>query len=217
MDAHQKLPPGIIETATEVAEQTHGWAYCGTTGHKAARLKWEDTLIRVKWMGSGEFKPDNMQTTAMIGAFYVIEKEILDSMGGWIALPGFIGGDEEAMSILAAMCQVPITAVMSHQTSHVYRGDDENAVHVPYETSVDNQWAGQIAFYRLLFEDKSWERWKVRLQNFQRDGTEIIPSDEIWELLESKEIRDYGEWMRNKRKLNDEQFFDWARNGGVQK
>ena len=205
MDAHMRVKPGDIERVAEVAKSTGGIAYAGCNGHYAANLKLDCKILRAKWID----KPaeDVVATTAFMGAFYAIETERLRSIGGWLALPGIWGCDEEAMSILATKHGIPIHAVVSVQTWHDFRN------HPPYQSPYQSYQLNLAAMHRLLFEDSTWAHWRNELADLWLDDASgnlvHVPVPEtVLAAIESPEWRDYGEQIRARCKLSDSEFFE---------
>lgn len=201
MDAHMLIQPGQIEEVTNVALETGGIAYGGCNGHYCARLAVEDGLYRVKWMP----KTDQplIRTTAIMGAFYVIPREVLEDLGGWIALPGLWGMDEEAMSILAIKHDIPITAVTTVQTWHWFREPKD----VPYANPSSRYLVNVAAMYRLLFDDPAWEMFKKRLVSFRWDDIPMSISGNLIREVESSALVEYGKELRARCRLTDDEFF----------
>jgi len=197
-DAHMRFNPGQFRTLTAIAEATGGWAYAGCNSHKAAELRMmPDGLLYAKW-----FKPEGrVQTSAMMGACYVIRRDVLMRMGGWIGLPGYLGSQELAMSILAARHNVPITVDTSLESWHQFREDNE----LPYRPAPDLFLLNMAATYRLLFDDPAWAMWRKRL-------AQLMP-ESILRSAESPELLDYGQKLRARFVVSDKEFME--RFGGL--
>ena len=205
MDGHMRVQPGDIQTVAEVAMLTGGIAYAGCNGHYAANLKHDCKILRAKWAD----KPaeDVVRTTAFMGAFYGIDTELLRTLGGWLALPGIWGCDEEAMSILAHKHGVPIHAVTSIQTWHDFRNKP------PYPLPYQSYQLNLAAMHRLLFEDSTWAHWRKELADLwldDHDGSmRHVPVPEaILRTVEQPEWVDYGQQIRARCKLTDSEFFE---------
>ena len=200
MDGHMRVKPGDIETVAKLAVETRGFAYAGCNGHYAARLTIEGGLFRCKWMQKPE--QEILPTTAMMGAFYAVPRDILESMGGWIGLPGQWGMDEEAMSVLAARHNIPIHAHTGIQTWHWFRDPPQR----PYDFPVDRYLVNVAAMYRLLFDDPAWGMFKARLRRFTWDTGYTSIGDDLMLEIEDPAVAAYGEQLRSRFAVNDLDF-----------
>ncbi|OQC19554.1 MAG: Glycosyl transferase family 2 [Verrucomicrobia bacterium ADurb.Bin070] len=164
VDAHMHFKRGAIESVAEAALDAGGFAYAGCNGHAAATLRrTADGLFACHWTAAPKVVS---QTTGMMGACYFAPRDVLLRMGGWIQLPGHYGMDEEAMSILAARCGVPIVNVPQVDNWHLFRGQRGSAsAPVPYTLTPDMVAVNVAATHRFLFGDDVWPALRAGLLN----------------------------------------------------
>lgn len=209
-DAHMEFAATAFERVGRVARETHGFAYCGCNGHAAAALKQEGGLLRCKWIP----KPSGAQarTTAMMGAFYAVERSVLEAMGGWAALPGHWGQDEEIMSILAARHKVPITCVLDVENWHEFH-NQPNVPDRPYTLDSLKYLVNVAAVYRFCFDDRTWPLFRERLSSFSWDGGQVRIGDDLFGIVESPAMLEYGRRLRARFKTTDLDFLleGWPR------
>lgn len=211
IDPHMTFEPGDFEQVACVARATRGLAYAGCRGgtrekpsdsHGCAELVVDrNGLLDVQWRGQPGKGPK--RTTGFMGAFYAIPTAVLKSVGGWIGLPGYMGSDELAMSILLTKHEIPITCVGGVAPWHKFRqcpGQNMNLPDIPYDLPGDMQVIRLAATFRLLFEDAAWTRWRVTL------AAAGVP-ERILADAETPEMLAYGARLRARCKLDDAQFF----------
>jgi len=206
-DAHMRFKTNDITRICAVAKRTRGFAYGGCNNHFGARLEVNDKgLLQVYWRGAD--KGDVARTTGMMGACYAIPKDVLERMGGWLALSGTTGHSECAMSILAAKCCVPITLTRTVNVTHEFR-DPGNA---PYTNTRGQQDLQMASMYRILFENPAYEMFAGHMADA---GVSRAVLDAV---SQSAELREYGRRIRERCLLSDEAFLrlcgNWRRETG---
>jgi len=206
MDAHMKLRPGDIEVVAQTAWDTGGFAYAGCNGHHLAGIRWEGGILRGKWRKKQENGP--VRTSGMMGAFYFIRRDVLERIGGWVWLPGHWGMDEEAMTVLVLKHNLPITAHTDIQTWHLFRGQGEKPVPVPYPLAYDKYQLNIAAMYRLLFEDSTWANMRGVLGSLTIDGVHRPIPQYILDDCEEPSLVAYGRAIRERCLLSDEELFE---------
>lgn len=55
---------------------------------------------------------------AMFGSMYLMRRDVWEHLGGWMRLPGYWGGEEQIMTLLAYRLGVPILVVDHHTWTH---------------------------------------------------------------------------------------------------
>lgn len=211
LDAHMKIGDGNLRRLAALAEASGGIAYCGCNRHLACRIAMIDGLPVSKWhtvkRGAAPMRIDSM-----MGACYLMTRDVLMSMGGWIGLPGYLGWQELSMSILAWKCGVPITCDPGIENWHKFR--TQPTAHVPQEGWLLNK----VITLRWLFGDDAWnEVWKPRLlaRPWRNRNDRAVPASLIAE-AERPEYQAYGEELRSHMIRCDEEclaYLDWIKGG----
>lgn len=193
LDSHMKIVPGALRRLATIAQITHGIAYCGCNAHQACALRNINGLPVSKWIVLPSM--ELTLTDSMMGACYVMERTVLESMGGWIGLPGWQGWQECAMSILAWKCAVPITCDPKIVNWHHFR--ERPSAPCPY----DRWQLNRAVMHRMLFDDTAWNIWKPRLLQVGGVSSAIIEEAEGTEFIEE------GISLRSRMKKTDKDFF----------
>lgn len=209
-DAHMEFKTGMISDMARVAMRTGAIVYAGCNGHHLAGLRWEGGILRGKWRPTRRYREEGkrfVRTSAIMGAFYFVRKDVLEKMGGWVYLPGWWGMDEEAMSVLAAMHGVPIIADIETQTWHLFRGQGGNPIPVPYALPLDRYLVNIAGMYRILFGDETWGRMKPVLRDLILDEVYRPVPDYLIQEVEGPAWVAYGKALRERFVLPEETFF----------
>lgn len=188
MDAHMKPKREDVLRVWAAAREHGGIAYSGCNGQGGAELCVDPPsgLLRCKWSGSKGDTP--YRTTGMMGAWYLTHKDTLKRMGGWPRLMGKWGMDEEAVSIIAARCNIPIWYV---PTANPWHDFSERTV------SMTEALLSIVSLYRLCFGDDLYTRWRDRLhQPFSWDGRIVEIPEWVFEKVETAAYAQYAETVR---------------------
>jgi glycosyltransferase involved in cell wall biosynthesis len=208
MDAHMRVKNDDILKVSILAKKNQGFVYAGCNNHYGATIKQEGGILRVRWDYDLTLQNTIQQTSGMLGAFYAVPRDVLNRMGGWIKLPGYLGEQELAMSILATKCKVPIFLHTEVNVHHQFRTKEE----APYDMDFTDYVVNIPALYRILFEDSTWESmWRPRLQKFRRldqgQWIDMSISKNILDSVDTADIVEYGELLKKNMVLNDLDFF----------
>jgi GT2 family glycosyltransferase len=124
-------------------------------------------------------------------------------MGGWPALPGWIGWDEEAVCLFAFRMGIPVVYVPGVRTWHLIGGGRT------YEYSKFQ--VNLAAVYRILFDDAHWPHYRELLGNRLMLETKSVPiAASVLCQVETPAFRAYAETIRARFKQTDEQFLrEW--------
>ena len=192
-DAHMRFPVGVLDRLLDIAAETKGFAYCKCNSSCGADLKLKpDGLLYAVWT---RVTAPVRTTTAMMGANYVIHRDILDKMGGWVGLPGFLGSQELAMSIISERHGVPKTVDSTVSVWHEFRQNKD----LPFESDIFGFKLNIACVFRLLFSDETWHQlWKPRVA--------AVVGKQITEAAESPMLVDYGKQLRSLFTVSEESF-----------
>lgn len=94
---------------------------------------------------------------ALFGGMYVMRRDVWDTIGGWVELPGYWAGEEQINTLLAHRFGVPIVLLNKHEVKHFrYRTHNQ----YPYE--LPKHHPGEIAHYihGSCFPSTYEEIWK---------------------------------------------------------
>ncbi len=211
LDGHMKIGAGNLRRLAALATKTHGIAYCGCNRHLACHIVAIDRLPVAKWRKVTRGQRAPLRTDSMMGACYVLERSVLERLGGWIGLPGYLGWQELSMSVLTWLCEVPITCDPSIENWHKFRRAP--SANVPWEGWLLNR----TIMLRWLFADPVWDVFKRRLQDrpWRGKNDRAVPASLIAE-VERPEWQDYGKERRARMTRTGEQFIeylDWIQAG----
>ena len=113
--------------------------------------------------------------------------------------------EEEIMSILAARHKVPITAVLDIENWHEFH-NQPNLPDRPYALDQLKYLVNIVAVYRLSFGDRTWPLFRERLSSFSWDGGEVRIGDDIFGIVESPAMLEYGRQLQSRFKTTDLDF-----------
>jgi hypothetical protein len=207
IDPHMTSAPRSLDRLARYAQVHRAFAYAGNTGHYAVDLMNVNGLLKCKWI-TWQTQPKGWRrSTGMMGAGYVARVDQLTEMGGWIVLPVPVGADEECMAVLCAKHGIPIVADCDTQNWHEYRrGSADHRPEVAHQQATPFDVPGRefnlsiALFHRILFEDSTWNMFKISLQANGIGGTIIAQA-------EQPEIIAYGASLRERCKMGDAEFF----------
>lgn len=169
-DAHMRYDEaGSLRKLCAVAASKHCLAYCGTKGDKsratACSIKWhpKHKLLECKWDGSAAPGKMPARTTGMMGANYIIERQVLLDAGGWVGLPGERGSQELAQSINLQRHGVELWCVpeLVNSTWHHYRTSKEAGAKMDAKNATLNR----VLAHRWMFSGEVWGEFKKVLQS----------------------------------------------------
>jgi len=109
---------------------------------------------------------------ALLGTIYAVNRKTYDKLGGWPELPGVWGYSEQALSLMAWFCGIPIHIateyICNHQHYHPHDGK-KFAYRVPMSHQANNGHWIHAAFFPETYE----ERWAPVLKKRYRDRAEF--------------------------------------------
>ena len=200
LDSHMKIGKGNLRELARVAEKTGGIAYCGCNSHIVCEMRNVGELPLAKWSKPGRFQLQ--PTTSMMGACYVMQRSVLEFMGGWVGLPGYLGWQELSQTINAWKHGIPITCHTGISNWHHFRLTA--SAPVPYDRYILNR----AAMHRMLFGDECWnEVWKPRLLKPPKNVRRIPAL--LMKEAEAPWILEYGEKLRSNMVKSDEDFMEY--------
>ena len=200
---------GCLQAAAAVAWSTGGIAYVGCNNHSSAAVTKNATTHNVWRCTWDRDYPEPTPSRGLMGAGYIACATALDKMGGWPALAGWIGWDEEAVSIIAHRVGVPITYVPGFKTWHDFRG----AAHRnrEYQPRYDRYQVSLASLYRICFDDAHWAQFRRHLGTVLKlDATDVPIPEHVLAEVESDEMLAYGESVRARFQQTDDKFLrEW--------
>jgi glycosyltransferase involved in cell wall biosynthesis len=205
VDDHTRVRRGDIALAAKVAWETRGFVYASPRDYPGVDLRLEHGIWRCKW-GEPHDGLTFVRTTGIMGGFYFARRDLLESIGGWPALPGFALWEEEFWALYCRTAGIPVfylpTVKHYHEWNTDHPGDARDDFPLKaFETPEDRVLVNLAAVYRLLCDDDGWVQWRQFLADgFDFDGGAGVIRVEIPEWLlaevETPEMRAYGETIR---------------------
>ena len=205
VDDHTRVHRGDIALAAKVAWETGGFVYASPRDYPGVDLRMEHGIWRCKW-GPPHTGMTIVQTTGIMGGFYFARRDLMESIGGWPALPGFALWEEECWALYSRNAGIPIYYLPAVKHYHEWNTDqpDDARDDFPlkaFETPEDRVLVNLVAIYRLLCDDDGWSRWRQFFADgFDFDGGAGIVRVEVPEPLlaevETPEMLEYGRMIR---------------------
>lgn len=204
VDDHTRVKTGDISFAAKIAWETRGFVYGSPKDYPGVDLRLKNGIWRCKW-GSKYPGVTHIRTTGIMGGFYFMRRDVLESVGGWPALPGFAVWDEEFWALYCRAVGIPIYFLPTIGHYHEWNTDQLGNASAdfplkPFETPEEHIWLNLAAVYRLLCDDGRWAEWrKFFADGFIFNGNEIrmrVPEPLLAD-AETPEMRAYGETIRS--------------------
>ncbi len=132
----------------------------------------------------------------IIGAGYVMSKEVIERMGGWPTLSGLWAYQEQSVALRCWIMDIPMFAARDITAEHMYKS---GTIPVPHVDTLKN---AHLVHY-LYFSDTAYAYFKPALMLHGWD-------DQVRVLLESDEVQEArAAWAEVKKTLGktDEDFF----------
>lgn len=153
---------GIFQPPTKSRPQSSRIAYGG-------RLENSDRGVVVHTS-----QPRARQWPALINTIYVLRREVYESMGGWPELPGCWGYSEQAMTLLAWACRIPIVVADTSPCVHyAYQVDRRLPYFIGTRERADNAHIVHAAFFPKKYEELFG---RLLSERFGVDGKEALAS-----------------------------------------
>ncbi len=165
MDAHMSFERrGTLDLLGAEAIKQQAVVYAVCNGHAGCVLRQDGGILVPKWANRKEREEARMpetpllRTTSLMGACYAFPRAVLERIGGWPALPGTMGWQELAVSLILARCGVPMFCHLAAHVRHDFREKP------PFPCPAPAYWVNLAAAYRLAFSGRMWrEVWRPRL------------------------------------------------------
>jgi radical SAM protein with 4Fe4S-binding SPASM domain len=212
MDAHQRvITPYGIEWAAAMANDVDGIvvvSVCNLGNTRSSDEKVRDArtygarfVVKPKWgliNSHISTRPDTplVQRDAIIGAGYVLSRDVIARMGGWPTLPGLWAYQEQAVGLIAWIRDIPMYAFRDVTFEHMYK---KGTIPVPHVGVLQN---AHLIHY-VFFGDEAYAYFKPILMQHGYD-----PSIDV--LLQSDGVqRVRAMWAEEKarRGKTDQAFF----------
>jgi GT2 family glycosyltransferase len=199
--------PGSFKKVAEVALSRKCIAYASCNNQGSATLGVVPnvhSVLRCTWSFHHGVPT---ATTGMMGAFYFVPVEILERMGGWPALAGWIGWDEEAVSLLAWRMGIEIVYVPGVMTWH-----DFNSARRAGEYPYDKFLVSLASMWRLLLDDQHWPAMRKHLAtDLMLECTSVPMPEQVLLAVETPEHVEYAHSLHEKFIQSDEEFLrEWV-------
>lgn len=196
-DPHCEYPNGALQRLVRLAEANRAIFQPPTANQpRSSRVAYGGRLETSERGIVVRRSPDRAQPwPALINTIYALRKDVYESMGGWPELPGCWGYSEQAMTLLAWSCQVPIVVADTEVCTHYNYQENRR---FPYR--VDSREPATNAHYVHAAFFPEWYQlyWRERLdQHFGR-------ADECRAALKERAFRKLARHVHHHAVMRDE-------------
>ena len=132
------------------------------------------------------------QWPALFGSIYIMSREVWETMGGWVQLPGYWGGEEVLNTILAYRFGIPIVVLDHHECTH--RKYREHGVY-PFDLPAHHPCEIAHFIHAACFPDTYEEVWKPLIRYYY---SQWLPT------ADPSTLRD---WIATKAVWDEHRFF----------
>lgn len=162
-DPHCEYPGGALTRLAELARINRAIVQPPTKNRpQSSRVAWGGRLENcVRGIAVRTSRDRAQAWPALINTIYAMRRELYDAMGGWPELPGCWGGSEQALTLMAWSCRIPVVVADTEPCIHYAYQHNRR---MPYFTSKSERAINCHYVHAAFFPLTYASYWRARLE-----------------------------------------------------